>query len=644
MLNRAAPAGPWKFAAVLWLLAIVAYLPSFDVPFTFDDIPNIVSNARVQPDSVAELSSGLDARGGQDRPVAMVSFALNYLVGGHNVFGYHLVNLAIHLANVALVFAIVLVACTGLRRLDRPAPEPSAAVYLAFFGAAIWALHPVNTQAVVYIVQRMTALATTFYLVALLAFALWRAGSLRGVLAASAIGTCFMLGMGTKPIVVTLPAALWLMDVVLFGRYSRRHAVALVAMIAGALLATGVYVGWRPDDFLATLPGRDFSAWERFLTEGRVLWHYLGLYVWPLPERLHLDYAWAHSAGWLAPATTLLAWTALLGTCALAFMAARRWPWPAFAWLFFVAVSSVEASFLNLELVFEHRIYLPGAFLAVGALAVVPHFLAGRRAAVLRTALLLIVGLLGAGTVERNRQWADIGGFWAGELERGASLERGAINAAGRYNRASHPDRALAVLERARAHAPGKDRPLIALHQADALSKLGRFAEAEHVYREELAKPGSASTRLVYGLGQSLLAQERVGEAEGLVISAGEAVRNSIFLTALEASVMRARGRPADALAHLQDFLAVHPKLPPRDEAVLRFHIANVLHALDQPTEAYQEYRRIVDQSPEHWAAWVKIYQMLSEGGDHEKARRVRKYLDARGVGSAARQSHAPRR
>lgn len=625
---------PWAALALLWAFTALAYAPSFDVPFTFDDIPNIVGNPRVQADAVGDLPAALSARGGQDRPVAMLSFALNHLAGGLDAFGYHLVNLAIHLANAALLLAVIAVACAAMRRHGQPAPEARAALYLAFFAAAIWALHPVNTQAVTYIVQRMTALAATFYLAAMLAFLAWRAGRLRAVPAAVLVAACFALGMGTKPIAVTLPAALWLLDVVLLGRWSRRHAAALAAMVAGAAALTAVHVGTAPGDFRAPLPGRDYSAWERLLTEGRVLWHYLGLYAWPAPGRLQLDYAWAHSRGWLAPATTLLAWAALAAVSATAFVARRRWPWPAFAWLFFVAASAVEASLLNLELVFEHRLYLPGAFLAAGLLALLPTGLGGRRAAALRLALLLGLGLLGAATVERNRQWADVGGFWAGELERGASIGRAAVNAAGRYNRLGQPEPALAVLERARGHVRGRDRELLALHRAEALAALGAHARAERILRAELARRDPPAGRLRYNLGQVLLARGRLEEAGALVRA--QAVPADAFDLALQASVAQARGRPEQAASILQAFLEEHPRLPPYEEALLRFHLANVYHALERPDAAYRQYRHIVARTPGHWAAWAKIHQMLEAGGDHERAARVRRFLDERGVDPGA--------
>ena len=143
--------------AALVAFAVIAYLPALGAPFVFDDIPNLVLNDRVQPARLAELPRSLDARGDSAaRPVAMVTFAANYLVGGLDPFGYHVVNLAIHVLNALLVFGVV----AGLARAPFSPPAVQRhALEIAFASALLWAVHPVNTQAVTYIVQRMAALS-----------------------------------------------------------------------------------------------------------------------------------------------------------------------------------------------------------------------------------------------------------------------------------------------------------------------------------------------------------------------------------------------------------------------------------------------------------------------------------------------------
>ena len=152
---------------VLYVLGFVVYLNSFPVPFVFDDYPNILDNPSIRLAAIdlEELhATGFKSPLGR-RPISNISFALNYLAGGYDVKGYHLVNILIHIVNGVLVYFLALILLRKDRTLTHRMPASERRLRLAaLFAAAIFIAHPVQVQAVTYIVQRMTSMATMFYL------------------------------------------------------------------------------------------------------------------------------------------------------------------------------------------------------------------------------------------------------------------------------------------------------------------------------------------------------------------------------------------------------------------------------------------------------------------------------------------------
>jgi hypothetical protein len=230
-----APLGPKDALAVVavLLLGALAYSNSLRGEFVFDDLGQIVGNRAIEG-----LGAFLGPSGGQvlpNRYVAYLTFALNYLVGGYDPFGWHLVNLAIHLANAVLVWAFVLLAFRSPRlRASGIAPASGA---IAFASAAIFVAHPLATQAVSYVVQRITSLATLFYLLTVVLYLAWRLSSramsrialYAGVLASA------LLAVRTKEIAFTLPVALALVEWA-FLEGGRRRWLPILPVAAMALL------------------------------------------------------------------------------------------------------------------------------------------------------------------------------------------------------------------------------------------------------------------------------------------------------------------------------------------------------------------------------------------------------------------------
>ena len=414
---------------VLYLLGLAVYSNTFTSPFVFDDVPNILENTAIQ---LTELSfDGLHKAAFEsvspNRPVAFISFAFNYWAGGFDVRGYHLVNLFVHVCNGVLVYALVLM-LLGRSQRDAPAASRANVRMAALAAAAVFVVHPIQTQAVTYIVQRMTSLGTFFFLLSLLCFVTVRLElTRRRVLLWTVCVISGLLAIGTKEIAATLPLAIVLIHWCFFRDCSwawlakniRHVLMALLAFIALGLLYLGTDPLLAIDELYST---RKFSLVERLLTEMRVLFFYLGLVACPTPQRLNLLHDFALSRGFLEPFTTLLSALGLVAAVAVALKSVGRRPIVVFCILWFLLTSVIESSVVGLELVYEHRVYLPLFGLCFGFAALVLWF--ARRTLVVWVCVVGVVLYLSAGTYLRNAHWADATTLWVDVVSKSPNSAR----------------------------------------------------------------------------------------------------------------------------------------------------------------------------------------------------------------------------
>jgi len=611
------PGTPSRRPAIALILlcafVLLAYLPSFEVPFTLDDAPNIVSNPRVQPDSWSELLDSLDGPRDRNRPVAKFTFALNYLVGGLDPWHFHAVNLAIHLANTALLFFLLWRMAEAPRSPHRLQDN---AVAFAFAAALLWAVHPVNTQAVTYIVQRIASLATFFYLAGLSFHVLWRSDRLRLRWAIPGFLLAFGLGIQTKLIVATLPAAVLLIDVTLYSdRLRRVHWLALSGVVLCGIALAAIYASDHLRFLAEAPPQRDFSGIERLMTQARVIWHYLSLLVWPDADRLQLDYDFRLSRGLLDPPTTLVAALGLLALVLAALAMLRRWPWPSLGWLFFLLALSVESSVILLELVFEHRLYLPSTLLIAGVLA--PMFsmpLTARQRSGLSIGILLLAGLLSWQTVERNEQWQDLGRLWAMDLERGASLYRAALNGGIAFLRAGETGRALQLFERIEDEGVAvndRQRGKIAQLKGEAHFRDGEPKAALHEFQRALElRP--RWTRTAYFAGMSLIQLDRIADARGVLAQMKEQQPESVFTASLEAELIAASESRTRGIEHLRTHLEAATDLAAANRSFLHLHLGNMYRETGDLAAAARHYGKALDHSADNWAARASLAEVQS--------------------------------
>lgn len=367
-----------KYRNALFCLALIAivalvYSPGLSGRFLFDDYPNIVSNPQVQAttltwDAIARAAKGYE-HGAFGRPLATVSFALNYIVGGNDPFGFKVTGLAVHLLNTFLVYLL-------LRALLSPSSQASGSNRAPLVISLIWAIHPLLVSSVLYVVQRMETLSLTFVLAALLAYLQGRRAQLSGARGWPWLLACVplvLLGLMSKETALLFPAYTLALEFTLlgFGAHSPRTAKTwrwsyALAATAGLLLFAFVIAPPYLDPSIYEFRG--FSLTERLMTQLRVLVLYLGQMLLPLPSWLTFYYDdLLVSKGFLHPASTLLCGLLLAVLATVGYKVRNRAPVFSLGIMWFFAAHLLTSNVFPLEMAFEHRNYfaLLGILLAI---------------------------------------------------------------------------------------------------------------------------------------------------------------------------------------------------------------------------------------------------------------------------------------
>jgi len=551
---------PWAGPAIILAIGSLVYANSFKGVFVYDEVYSIVDNP-----SIKSLRFW-DYEVGSNRPVGYLTFALNYAVGGLDPRGYHVVNLAIHLAAAWLIFALVRDTLARGRLATRYGPSARG---LALAVALIWLVHPLQTQSVTYVCQRLESLMALFYLLTLYAFTRAQ-GSTQPVAwyAVSVVGCG--LGMGTKEVMVTAPlAVLWYDRAFIaeswraIGRRRWPYYTALAAtwgVLAFLMFAQGkTYVEAGVFD----VPG--LSPLDYGLNQSAVVLHYLRLAFWP--SGLCLEYNWPVAQTTLEILPSLLCMAALLALTAWAIV--RRPALGFVAGSFFLILAPTSSIAPIRDLAYEHRMYLPLAPLVI--LSVIAAHRAWERAVFLsdkqsrfwqtRVALVGLAGVvaaLGIATIVRNEAYRSGLVFWDDNVKK-APLSPKARNNLARYLlEAERPREAVEQMNALIELQP--DWAMAYLTRGYALQKLGRFELAiKNFDRAIELKPGDAEA--FYSRGQ---AYRLLGKRERAIADFTRAIElkpdHAKAYTSRGACYLEAE-RYADALADVTKAIQLKPDL-----------------------------------------------------------------------------------
>lgn len=574
---------PWVTVGVV--LAIwTAYLPGLDAPFIMDDASSIAANRSIRslwpiwPVIVYEHGEGRTHDG---RPLLNLSLAVNRAVTGMSARGFRVVNILIHCGNAVMLMTL---AYRLLTRPALPAVVRERAREITLAAALFWAVHPLGTGAVTYVIQRAEALGAFMILASVIV-------CVRGVVAADA-------GRGTRtlPIVVILSA---------LAGTAKETSVAIPfitlfidrALLAGSWRGTlrhwpshlAAAASWPSVGLMLTaLGGRGSSAgldsaspWLYLLTQAKAIWLYFARIVWP--QGLVFDYGdflssgLAESGGWLMLSAALFAGVVYgYSRHPVAFLGPL---------LFFVLLGPTSSVIpVKTQTIAEHRVYLASAALIVPAVAAAwlvareRLALSPRFCGLVTPAIALALGL---STAARNREFVNPEILWRKALAAEPRNERAMINLAAQLI-AKKDSAALATAERLLARA----------------AETGRYPRAYSVNRGGLAK-----------------AQGRYAHALTAIDAVLELTPDDATVVADRGYVLWKLGRFPEALADLDRAVTSDDRIAPA-----WLNRGNVLLDLGRPNEAEQSFARAVEVDPTYATGWDHLGVARQARGDRAAA------------------------
>ena len=638
--------------AIIAMAAVTAYWNSFSGPFIFDDRPWVVQNPniwRLWPIWRLLVPSHATLVGG--RPVIGLTLAVNYALGGANVWGYHAVNLAIHILAAWTLFGIVRRTLSLPRLRER---FGAAAVPLALVVSLLWLIHPLQTESVTYIIQRTEALMGLFYLLVL--YCVIRGATSGGSTFwyVAAVVSC-LLGMASKEVMVTAPVVVLLYDRAFLAgsfrevwrqRYGLYLALAATwSVVVLLLISTGFYGG------TTGFAVQKFTWWSYLLTQPGVIAHYLRLTFWP--TGLCLDYGWpaAHCLN-----DVLLPGILVAGLIALTIWAMVKQPEWGFLGVWFFVILAPTSSFVPIkDAAFEHRMYLSLATVAIGA--VLGGWAAGRwlvgRGKISPTALhvrggvlAIVVGVaLGIVTFERNAVYQSSLSIWEDTVGKAPQNARAHYNLGVALAGCRQTDEAFSHFQSALEIDPNcidahnnlgvvlarsgqLDEAIVHFRKAIelgpdaeafnnlglALAGRGQLSEAVVQYEKALEiEPDSVETHV--NLVNALAGCGRMDEAVAHFHRALE-IKPDCAEAHYNFGVILAReGRGDEAMAQYRQALAIQP-----DYADARNNLANVLAGQGRVEEAIVEYERVLEAMPDYAEAHNNLGLALLRCGRREEA------------------------
>jgi protein O-mannosyl-transferase len=560
---------------------LYVYDNSLRGPFILDDLSSIPGNPSIRGLLSSLMSAPPDTTVGP-RPIVSLSLAVNYALGGLHVWGYHAVNLAVHILAALALYGIVRRTLLGPGLRERYGDQ---APWLALAVALIWVVHPLQTESVTYTVQRTELLMGLFFLLTLYCVIRGVASARAGVWYGAAVAAS-ALGMGCKEVMVMAPLVVWAYDYLFVARSVRETLQRRWALYAGlaatwlivvalVLTRTGPDVTRANRTFLLArnLVASDVTPWVYAKTQAGVVGHYLWLSFWPNPlVGDYDDWPLATALVPVLPAAVLL--VTLLGATLWALR--RRLP-VAFLGVWFFVILAPTSSFYPLltELAAERRMYLPLA--AVITLVVVGGHGALRAAwrrqrwpadqlRLLEAAVLVaIVATLGHLTVRRNEDYKSAVSFWSHVVAKRPANAR-AHNHLGNYLfHQSRVDEALRHLSEA-----VRLRPYYAAAHNNlgiVLASQGKSEEAVAHYSEAIRLiPNYAAAHSNLGIvlasqGKTEEAVARYSEAIRLDPTYAAAYNNLGILLANQGKTEEAVARYSEAIRLDPDYAQAHNNL-----------------------------------------------------------------------------------
>ncbi|RMH37654.1 MAG: tetratricopeptide repeat protein [Nitrospirae bacterium] len=626
------------FACLVILgFTILTYANSLHGAFVFDDQNSVLGNPVIKDLSrIGELFQW-SVTTNPSRALPAITFALNYHFHGYRVEGYHVVNVALHMLNGCLVFLLLrklfqltaLPTPTEATGLSRWSIEASAIPPL--LAALLFVVHPVQTAGVTYITQRHGEMATLFYLLGILAFikAVTTRRTSTRVSAAALTGLCYLAGLCSKEIAITLPIVLGMLTWLILAPRMRVDARVIKTLVGTGMLLlmlAGSILLWRIDiialvqSWMHPADPRQWGMGQNLLTQLNVIVQYLSLLALPIPSRLNADRQFPLAES-LFEFPTGFSFLIILACVWLGWRLRKDAPLISFGIFWFFITLLPSSSIIPLrDLMVEYRLYLP----SIGVwLVVVTALDRGCRSFLARrqlerwapAALSLIVGLgmilpYAVTASTRNAVWQSPVTFWTDAVEKDPTNVRAYINLGKSYYELGALDEAIAVYRMALALAPAS--PAAHNNLGTVYYAQGQLQQALRAFTTAVTlKPDYTDAHNNVGavyvrMGQPDRAQKAFEQALNHNPFSFEAHYN-LGLIAYQ------QDRLDDAATHLQRAIQLEPREP-------RFHylLGIIDEARGKVPQAVEAYRRSLELNPLFEAARTHLDRLGAALSDTE--------------------------
>lgn len=471
------------FPIIILLIGIAVYSNSLHGEFHYDDYQGIVVNPAIKSlDNIADVRRPYNTF---TRFIPFLTFALNYHFHGLNVFGYHLVNLIIHLSNALLVFWLfqLIMQSPPLKK----SPWVKRTKELALLAGLIFVTHPVQVQAVSYIYQRMASMATLWYLLTMCFYIKARINHSHRLKYFCLALTSALLGIFTKEIFFTIPVVIMMSEILLFGEnynikkwrqsMQRNHSVLFFMLLLTIIVLFIPYSYNRtPLDVMKESAASQIHAWETvnfgnyIPTQMRVIMTYLRLLVFPINQRFDYDFYLSYS--FFEP-KVLLSFMTILSLLTFAWCYRRKNVLMSFGIFWFFIALCVESIFPIRNIIWEFRVYLPMTGFCFFLTGLFAQHVDPKRLKIIAVLLISTLGLL---TFQRNQVYRSEISLWEEVVSFRPKTSRAYSHLGASYIEQKKFSHAIPHLKKALQYKPDHRRALFNLVMS--LVQLKRYDEA----------------------------------------------------------------------------------------------------------------------------------------------------------------------
>lgn len=645
---------------IIFFISLLAYFNTFANSFHYDDYSYILNNDAFKEYinhsfSVRETFSNLS-----NRSTVLATLYLNFSIDGFNVFGFHVVNLIIHILSCLLIFLFVketlrIIAFTQYNEGNLPSISPSplykregVRINAPLIAGLLFAVHPVNTQAVTYISNRSTLMATCFYLVSFLCF-------IKGAIAKFYLkifllfflsAVFFVLGFGSKIIIITAPVLFFIYYLCVIPQNSSlikrafldKLPVSILAGIAATpliLILISKYITHQrltemSNTLLSKFLGQAlmtisltkdyFSSTIYLLTEFKVIvFYYLKMTIFPFNQNIDPDFP---VAGGITDFSALSGLFIIISILIIGLYFYKKNRLITFG-IFWVYITLLPTSSIIplIDTVAEHRMYLPYVGIVIIVSAFSNNFYlkdplnSKKRVAYSLIFILFPIILFSILTVQRNFIWKDEISLWLDAGKKSPWLRRPFNNLGEAYEKNADYQKAIQALKKAIAISPDYD--FAHNNLGTVYGKLNQIDLAIQEYRHVLQINNQFPT-VHYNLGK---AYEMKGMLHEAVQEYSLAIKQQFnFYQAYFnlADIYSRQGLYQKAISASQKFLKYKPSNP-----TAHFQLGNIFIKKGNIDEAFQHFSRAAELDNNYLPAKIAIGNILMMKGNFDRAEKI---------------------